>query len=157
MVTQPFQMKTWFEDGTTFIEISGSIDEQARFTDVKLNGKVVINLEGVKFLNSVGTRSWCLWVQRFRPPIEVSLIRCPVIMVKSFPLVKNFLTSCCTVESFFVPYYSESTGERKDFLAIRGTHFEHSNVQLPELKDSKGNEMELDIIPEIYLSFLKSP
>lgn len=152
----PFKMKSWAEGDTTFAEISGAIDERAQFGEVRVVLQLNINLEGVNFINSVGTRSWCLWLQRFRAPVNVTLTRCPVIMVKSFSSVKNFLTDRCTVQSFYIPFYSESTGERKDFLMVRGTHFGVGDIKLPEIKDSQGHVMEMDVIPELYLSFIGS-
>jgi len=151
----PFKMKSWMEGATTFVEMGGAIDERAQFGDVKATDKMVVNLEGVNFLNSVGTRSWCLWLQRFRAPAEVTLVRCPVIMVKSFASVKSFLTDRCVVQSFYIPFYSDKTGERKDFLMVRGTHFGTGEIKLPEIRDSAGDVMEMDVIPELYLSFIK--
>lgn len=155
MAITPFKLKSWMDGNTTFVEITGAIDECAQFADVKYNEKMIINLEGVNFLNSVGTRSWCLWLQRFRAPVQISMVRCPVIMVKSFSSVKSFLTDRCTIDSFYVPFYSEKTGERKDFLAVRGSHFGETEIKLPELKDSAGDLMEIDVIPELYLLFIK--
>lgn len=155
MAVTPFKMKTSMDDKTTYVEVGGAIDETAQFTEVQLSEKVVINLEGVNFINSAGTRSWCLWLQRFRGPVQITMVRCPVIMVKSFSSVKSFLTERCTIESFYVPFYSENTGERKDFLAVKGTHFTGRDLNLPEMKDSAGEVMELDVIPEMYLSFIK--
>ncbi len=155
MAVTPFKMKSWMEGNTSFVEITGAIDERAQFTEVKLAEKMVINLEGVNFINSIGTRAWCLWLQRFRAPLKITMVRCPVIMVKSFSSVKSFLTDRCTIESFYIPFYSDNTGERKDFLAVRGTHFGDADMQLPEIKDSKGEIMDMDVVPELYFSFIK--
>ena len=157
MAVTPFIMKTWVEGDVTLVEIGGAIDEKAKFIEVKLNGKMIVNLEAVNFINSVGTRSWCLWLQRFRAPTQITMVRCPVIMVKSFSSVKNFLTDRCTIESFYVPFYSDKIGERQDFLAVRGANFGDGNFTFPELKDSAGELMEMDVIPELYLSFIKAP
>jgi hypothetical protein len=156
MALAPFKMSSRVDRGVTYVALSGSIDERAQFIEFPLNPRVVVDLEGVNFINSVGTRSWCLWLQRLRAPVIVTMVRCPVIMVKSFSSIKSFVTDQCVVESFFIPFYSETTGERKDFLAIRGTHFEDMNVRIPEIRDSNGQVMDMDVIPEIYLSFLRS-
>lgn len=149
-----FRMKSRIDGDTTFVELGGAIDETADFGDIKTNQKLTINLENVTFMNSVGTRSWCLWIQRFREPTEVTLVRCPAIVVKSFSIVRGILTDHCTVQSFYVPYYSQATGERKDFLAIRGTHFLGPQVSIPPVHDSKGAVMELDVA-DSYFAFLK--
>jgi hypothetical protein len=151
-----FRIKSKVDGDTTFVDIGGSIDEKAQFGDLKVNSKVTVNLEKVAFINSVGTRAWCLWIQRFRAPIEVTLVRCPAILVKSFNSVKGFLTPQCQVQSFFVPFYSDETGERKDVLLVRGTHFSGPTVQLPEVLDQSGRPMEMDVVPELYFTFLKA-
>jgi hypothetical protein len=69
-------------------------------------------------------------------------------------MVKGFLTEVMQVDSFFVPFYSQTTGERQDFLVVRGKHFDEVAVKVPELKDSQGNTMEADVSAN-YFSFLK--
>lgn len=144
------------DGATTYVEITGAINEHAQFGEVRTAPKININLTGVTALNSVGTRAWCLWIQRFREPAEVSLEGCPPIMVKSFVSVKGFLTDRCVVRSFVIPFYSDVSGEGRDFLAIRGNHYDaKGRLNLPEVKDSQGNLMEMDVVPDQYLSFLK--
>lgn len=155
MDTREFRIKSWVDGDTTFVDLSGAIDEKAQFGDVKLSFKVTINADKVSFINSVGTRAWCLWIQRFREPAEVTLVRCPAILVKSFNSVKGFLTPQCQIQSFYVPFYSDETGERKDVLLVRGTHFNGPKVQLPPVVDSAGKPMEMDVVAERYFTFLK--
>lgn len=156
MSTEPFKLKSWIDGATTYVDITGAINEYAQFGDVRAADKININLSGVTALNSVGTRAWCLWIQRFRAPTEVDLEGCPAIMVKSFVSVKGFLTDRCVVRSFVIPFFSDVTGESRDFVAIRGSHYDaKGRLNLPELKDSLGNVMEMDVVPEQYLSFLK--
>lgn len=156
MGTQTFKMTTWNDDAVSYVEITGGIDEYAQFGEVRLMPKIAVDLKGVTALNSVGTRAWCLWIQRFRAPTEVILDGCPAIVVKSFTSVKGFLTDRCLVRSFVIPFYSDVSGESLDFLAVRGNHFDAvGRLNLPEIKDSSGNPMEMDVVPEQYLSFFK--
>jgi hypothetical protein len=156
MGASTFQFKSRVVGDTTYVDLSGPIDEMAVFGDVKLSSKMLVNLDDVNFFNSIGTRAWILWLQRFREPTVIMLVRCPVIMVKSFGTVKGILTDRCVVESFYVPFYSEETGERKDVLAVRGTHFIGTNLSIPPVTDDKGNLLEMDVVPEMYFSFLKA-
>ncbi len=156
MPVEQFKMKSWMDGVTTFVEITGPINEHAQFGEVRLGQKLNINLTGVTTLNSVGTRAWCLWIQRFRAPLEVILEGCPPIVVKSFTSVKGFLPERCVVRTFVIPFYSHETGESRDFLAIRGKHFDaQGRLNLPEIKDSEGHLMEMDVVPENYMAFLK--
>ena len=79
-----------------------------------------------------------------------------MLMVKNFESIKGFLGKRARVFSFIVPFYSESTGERKNFLATWGVHYDaKGEVRIPEQLDSKGDPMEMDVVPDIYFSFLK--
>jgi anti-anti-sigma regulatory factor len=156
MSADKFKMVTFNEAHHTLIKVSGRIDELAQFPEMRSEGKITIDLSNVTLLNSVGTRTWCLWIQRFREPAEVILIGCPPIMVRSFTMIKGFLGKTCRVASFVIPYYSDRSGERKNFIAVLGEHYDHGgNLRLPDVKDSQGHTMEIDVIPETYFAFLK--
>ena len=61
------------------------------------------------------------------------------------------------VKSFVIPFFSDVSGESRDFIAVRGTHFDgKGRLNLTEIKDSQGNVMEMDVVPGMYLSFLKA-
>ena len=140
---------------TTLIQVSGAIDETAVFSEFRSDGAVKVDLAGVTRINSVGMRIWCLWLQRFREPTDVVLINCPVIMVKNFSSIRGFLTNRCKVYSFAIPFYSAATGERRDYIATWGKDFSKNGLKLPQLHDSKGNAMVLDV-SDSYFKFLTS-
>lgn len=155
-INHKFRLTSYVEGDTTSISISGAIDEAAIFNEVRNDGRIKVDLSGVTRLNSVGTRAWCLWIQRFRSPVEVILINCPTIMVKNFGSIKGFLTNQCRVFSFEIPFYSPETGERQDFMATWGKNFtSNSEVKLPTIRDSKGNPMVMDVHPDTYFGFLR--
>ena len=141
---------------TLLLQFAGSIDENTKFPPLKSGGRVSLNMRRVTGLNSNGTRSWCVWLAKQKPPLAIMLEEVPVLVVKSFTMVQGFLTPNTDVLSFFVPFYSDETGERNDFLAVKDRHyFPGGRLDLPQIKDSKGNVMELDVIPEHYFGFLK--
>ncbi len=152
---QRFEVKVNPDAKETRVEMSGALNEQAELPDLRVNLPIHINLKNLTMLNSLGTKTWVTWARRFRPPLKIHLEQCPPVFVKSFSMVKGFLTEVMQVDSFFVPFYSQATGERKDFLVVRGEHFDGVSVRVPELKDSKGNTMESDVSAN-YFSFLKS-
>lgn len=157
MPENSLKVNTICEGENVIVELVGQIDESASFPELKSEGLIKINLRGISRLNSVGTRAWCLWIQRFRAPAEIVLIECPVIMVKNFTLVKGFLNDRCRIYSFIVPYYSERTGERRDILLTWGKDFDSKGLlRLPEVTDKAGNPMEADVIPESYFAFISS-
>lgn len=157
MSENSLKVNTVTERDSIVVELVGQIDESAIFPDLKSEGLIKINLRGITRLNSVGTRTWCLWIQRFHAPAEIILLECPVIIVKNFTMVKGFLNDRCRIYSFIVPYYSEETGERKDVLLTWGRDFDAKGLfKLPEVTDKSGNAMEPDVIPESYFAFINS-
>ncbi|MGE4131328.1 MAG: hypothetical protein AB7F86_06795 [Bdellovibrionales bacterium] len=150
------QFRTWYDFDVLVIEISGPIDERTRFQELPKSDKMQIMLERLTTLNSPGIRTWLLWMQTFREATSVSLTHVPVIMVNAMASVAGFIRSFMTVDSFYVPFYDDETGESTRFLAIRGKHYGNAGkLMLPEVKTSTGKPMELDVSPEVYFSFLK--
>jgi hypothetical protein len=138
-----------------FIEIDGYIDEHAKFPYIVTAPKIRISLNGVKGLNSSGTRTWINWVNQGLPEVPVTFENCPFIFVKTFGNVVGSIPERAEVDSFFVPYISETTEEHRNVLYVRDVHFNESGVVThPKIVDSKGNEMQADVNPT-YFKFLK--
>lgn len=137
------------------LEFLGSLNEHAKLPAVTGKSRVRVNLRNLTGINSLGTKAWVTWSATMKAPVTIHLEECPVVFVKSFTIVKGFLADNMRVESFLIPFYSPQSGERTDFLVVRGRHFETTLDKVPELKDSKGNLFELDI-NKAYLSFLKA-
>lgn len=152
---QPFKSSSQVAGETLMVQLIGDLAEGAVLPEISSEPKMNINVGKITKLNSYGTRLWCIWVNKFKEPVHIYLEECPVIFVKSFSMVKGFLPENMEVLSFYIPFYSDATGERQDFLALKGKHFfEGGKLDIPQLKDSKGNSMEMDIIPSSYLAFL---
>ena len=153
---EPFSSEVRQIGGTSFVRLAGVIDEHARMPEFTPAPVVVVHLGKVSAINSIGSRAWLGWVQRLRPPTKVQLEECPVVFVKSFNVVQGFLTPNCDVTSFYLPYYSDETGERRDLLAVKGRDFAPGRPpRLTPPADSRGRTMELDVIEQSYLAFLE--
>jgi hypothetical protein len=143
-------------EGVNVVEISGLINEFAEFPNVKISPIVRVSLKGVTGLNSVGTRNWCNWIGSIQSPSTIVLTDCPVIFVRAFNQVEGALPANASVFSFLVPYISEITDEYKDILFIKGNEFtEEKGVRPPNIDDSKGNRMDMDVVFGSYFEFLK--
>jgi hypothetical protein len=140
-----------------YYRFSGSLDEMAKLPTVTKSYKnITIHLGGVTALNSYGTRLWCAWLSRIGSHVDVRVEEAPVVFVKSFSAVKGCLPPNVDVMSFKIPFFSEATSEHRDYLAIKGKDFfSDGRLNIAPMKDSKGNPMEMDIIPASYLAFLK--
>jgi hypothetical protein len=155
MSVSAFNLRLAFHNGVKHIYVNGAIDEHARLPKVTAEEKLVIDFGGTLRLNSTGTRTWCLWMRAIPEDADVEFKNCPVILVKSFTTIQGFLKPFIKIHSFAVPYYSKTTNERSDFMLIRDQHFgDDLGLSLPELKDSRGGVMQVDVNPQTYFGFL---
>lgn len=146
-------------DTRLFIKISGSIDEDSNFQPVEAASfkGLVLDLEGVTAINSVGIREWIKWTKTLPPAVPVTLCKCPKIIVDQINMVSGFLPAGAQVESFFVPYYSDASGNEKMVLFTRGKEFKDGQLNPPEqVTDESGEAMELDVIETKYFKFIKN-
>ena len=108
----------------------------------------------MKSINSIGIRNWIHWVQEHKG-LKFIFKNCPVCIVEQINNVNGFLPSQATVESFYVPFYSEDTGEEKHILYSLNKDFQLGKTpKIKTIKDSEGHMMELDVYPQKYFKFL---
>jgi hypothetical protein len=145
------------EDSNLVMEIKGNIDEDSNFTPPNLDGhtSVVLDLEAVTAINSVGIREWIKWTKGFAASVRLVVRKCPKIIVDQINMVAGFLPTGTVVQSFYVPYYSETSGNEKMVLFENGREFKDGQIFPPtEVKDDSGEPMEMDIIEAKYFKFL---
>ncbi len=141
----------------TVISVSGHIDEDADFTGTELSGnKIVFDLEKVEAINSCGIREWIKWIKSSPDSSKVVYKNCPKIIIDQVNMVAGFLPNNGSVDSFYVPYYSEESGDEKMVLFKQGVEYNGSDITPPsDVKDGDGEEMEMDVIEAKYFKFLK--
>lgn len=138
-----------------FYRLSGTFDETAVLPKIDLAPVIVVCLRNVVRLNSLGTRTWCDWVREVPASVQIHVENCPFTFVNAFNDVFGSHPRNLVVQSFFVPFVSEATGERRDILFQRGDHFDDDgNVRPPRVLDSLQRPMEMDVLPD-YFGFLK--
>ena len=95
-------------NGLTECYLSGKIDEDSVFpkwpTAVQ---SVRIHLEGVKAINSCGTREWIRWIQELPFTAQVECLSCPKCMIDQMNWIEGFLPKGARIASFWVPYFCE--------------------------------------------------
>lgn len=144
------------DGGTLKVKLKGEIDEDIDFSQSNLSGasQIHFDLEGVRSINSCGIREWIKWLSTAKTA-QIQFMNCPKIIVDQINMVDSFLPQNAQVMSFYVPYFNEDTGEEKNILFKRDVEFSKDNLKAPVVKDSKGNDMEMDVIESKYFKFLK--
>ena len=154
-----FSVSNKLEGDTLVLEVKGNIDEDANFTppDLGSAGRVALDLNEVTAINSVGIREWIKWVKTMPASVKLSVRRCPKIIVDQINMVAGFLPAGTLIESFYVPYYADGSGNEKMVLFTNGKEFKGGELFAPtEVKDDGGEEMEMDVIEAKYFKFLKN-
>lgn len=145
--------------GAVTVSLKGHIDEDAQFTGLELEGAntVTLDLNEVTAINSCGIREWIKWIRTAPDGSAITYKNCPKVIVDQINMVAGFLPDNGKVESFYVPYYSDDTGNEKMILFREGTEFKGGDVFPPEdvKDDESGEEMEMDVIEAKYFKFLK--
>lgn len=147
------------------LEMGGSIDENAAFNRIEI-GKardLVVDLEKVTRINSVGIRSWMIWFNANARGKNLTFRSCPSIVVNQFNLVMEFLPSDARVESIFVPYYCENCDHQDAIILKEGSGFRFATADAPAQTHLPvntpcprcGETMEPDINLQSYFGFLK--
>lgn len=145
------------EGADIILELKGSIDEDSNFAVPNFGSSqsAVVDFNGVNTINSVGIREWIKWVKSFPSNIKLSLRRCPKIVVDQMNTVAGFIPQGTIIQSFYVPYFCESSAQEKMVLFSNGKEFKGREIFAPEdIKDESGELMEMDVIPAKYFKFL---
>lgn len=135
------------------VRIEGSIDEDAGFERLVLPpGKpVTIFLTNVGTINSTGIRQWLNWTKPYQAE-QWFLNECPAHFINQLNMIDQFVPPKSKVVSFFVPFYSDELNEESIVLVDRSMCAD-GKLNVPFPKDSKGNEMEVDVALDRYLKF----
>ncbi len=141
------------------VRMSGKLNESADLQMVSLPpvSAVEIDLVDLTHINSIGIRNFRDWLLTVKAP-ELAFSYCPRVFIDQVNMVMDFLPKHAKVLSFYVPYYSDATGEDKLVLFTRGKEFQvvdgEVKLTFPEVLDSKGKEMDVDVIGDRYFGFL---
>lgn len=148
-------------EDVTFLKLEGVIDEDnplARSLK-KLDGStVVIDLEGVRRINSCGVRDWVNWLADLDARGKsVILVRCSPTIVNQLNLVNNF-GGKALVKSFFAPYHCARCDiEQQELLQVE----DFAGTGRPQAPPVRGKncaqtrcELAFDDIEDAFFAFL---
>jgi hypothetical protein len=135
------------------VGIEGFIDENFSIPDFKdeIAGKVVINLEKVFMINSLGSRRWLKWLTGIRARGGVVLVRCSEPFISQVNVLHNFIPEGVTVESFQLPYPCAKCEHENHILFTVG---KDSNAPDNTTCVSCGSTASLGVVKSKYFNFL---
>lgn len=154
------QLSFSIDDQCTTISITGSLNEYSSALDeVDVNPEFDLNidLKGVTAINSLGVRNFNAWIHKIKCA-KLRLFYCPRSFITQLNLIDDFVPEKAEIESFFVPYFSEKSGEEANALFTKYLEYKKVDgaivLNLPVMLDSQGEKMDLDIMRDQYFRFL---
>lgn len=146
------------DDGVTRIALSGEITEEARFDELgPIEGAVVLDLAGIRRINSCGVREWIRFVRQVPPGTRVAYERCSPAIVTQANMIANFLGDG-RVRSFVAPYYCETCDRAVEVLLDVERDFPERRPAAPERRcEACHGPLAFDDVEESYLAFVLSP
>lgn len=146
------------KDGKTFITLKGTIDEDTILDDVfaYTNDTVVIDLAGIKHINSCGIRTWVNAIEGLSAKHDVQFVNCSVTMIRQFNMISNF-GGKGKILSFKIPYYCDACDKEYDVTLTTEEYIQNNpNLGAPEQTCSSCNEpCEFDDLEDKYFHFIK--
>jgi hypothetical protein len=139
-----------------YLELFGKLNEDTNFSKVDLTQatEIVANFKNVTQIQSCGVREWIKLIKPYSN-IPFIFLNCPKAVIDQINMVDGFLPKNGKVESFYVPYFSETNGSTMNVLFRFGSDFDLSGVlRYREIKDSEGNSMAIDVVEHKYFRFL---
>jgi len=119
----------------------------------QITGNVTFDLSGVRQISSVGVKKWVYFVERLPAQTWVRYVRCSPPFVQQAAMIRNFLGRG-VVESVLVPYSCADCGVEREVLV------EVKDGAIPliddELDCTCGGVMEVDVMPQVFFSFLSN-
>ncbi|MGE4131488.1 MAG: hypothetical protein AB7F86_07600 [Bdellovibrionales bacterium] len=143
----------------TILTINGALNENAQFPNFPnpIGGRLVIDLEGVTMINSLGCRTWSQWLNKINAKNGVALQRCSPPVVHQLNVLSGFIGPNAVVESAFVTYYCDSCGATEKVLVPLGAGIKSiDQIKLDETMICPvcSALMELEVSPERYFTFV---
>ena len=156
-----FKSVVTLEKNRTLMVLEGWLDERAELPELDdpVKGDLVLDLQGITLVNSLGVRNWIQWLKVLRVESDVKLINCSPAVVKQVNILQGFLSDRTKIESIYVPYFCEDCGREDNLLINIPKLGEPVTVAAapPEFKCSQcGMNMELDMIESQYFTFLQN-
>ncbi len=149
------ELELHIDGDVAVFRVSGHLGGDADFSPILTQPRdtLVLDLERVGRISSMGIREWILFVNSLAAPKRLYLDRCPISFVKQVNMIHNLLGPA-EMRSLYLPYYCESCDDwsqrldQVEDLRARG---------LPPAPrcETCGGALEFDALEDWFLGFLK--
>ena len=149
------------DEATTFVRLSGVIDEDNELsqisTKVKPESTVIVDTSDIQRINSCGVRDWVTWLgQMSGKACKLYFLECSPAIMTQVNLVSNFLGKGQII-SFYAPYFCSSCEADKMLLVNVEQAMREEQFQAPVCRcDQCDHTMEFDDIESSYFAFLRN-
>lgn len=139
--------------------LSGAIDETAGLMDLLARaqgGRLVLDLGGVTFINSLGVRDWIrMQAAATQGQLQIELRRVAEVIVHQLNMIIA-TRGTARVTSFFAPYACDRCGREESLLIDAVAHAAQlAQLQAPAMPCPEcGEPMAFNDFPERYFSFV---
>ncbi|MGZ3722027.1 MAG: hypothetical protein ACXVA9_03790 [Bdellovibrionales bacterium] len=136
------------------VTLYGFIDETCIMPvfNEEIYGRLILNLEYITLINSLGTRRWLSWIKTLKANGGIVLSKCSAPFVGQMNVLQNFVPEGVVVESFIVPYLCSKCTKEESVLFTVGVDSDASEIRACS---ACGGDMEMDVIKSKYFHFLK--
>ncbi len=148
-------------DGFTVVRLDGVIDEHnelsALLDPVGTGATLLVDLGGIKRLNSVGVRDWVNWLRALKPRWkQLVLFDCPPPVMNELNFIKNFAEGA-HITTFAVPLFCPLCNKEESRIFETAGLRVGGRVKLPNFACGKPVcENAIDDDEESYFGFLES-
>lgn len=144
--------------------LEGPISEKTALYEYNIKNatEIIVDMEKVTFINSIGVKNWINWTLKVPPGCKLELLKCPFVIINQVNMVHGFLPKAARVQSFYAPYVCDSCNNEMNYLFQKGKDYEYKNgaekewIKIPEELPCKkcGKTMEPDFIDKKIIGFL---
>ncbi len=134
------------------IRFEGEIHEnfKAKLVSLPKANNYIINLAGLRSINSLGIREWTSFLNTLCASSSVTLEECSVVFIDQANIVPQILSNS-KVTSFYAPYFCPQCNLELSCKLSVVTHKKRlSERRSPQLIHSCGSELQFDALEESY-------
>lgn len=155
-MSQKFDVELTINNGVASVKLAGRMDEDMDLEKVKTvsEPQVIFDFKEIESINSCGIRDWINFLGEIPKAHKIIYKNCPQVIIEQMNMVKGFLPSNSTIESFFAPFFCEECEHEEKILLSPDKVIEKkppTDIVCPKCSASG---MDFDAIAAQYFHFL---